>query len=366
MAHCHIRDQHCKLAHGTVIWGKVTDKASACRYVVAAESVAYVTPKHVVFDNIQTAFTYKNVTYRSSQLSSWCLDTYSVPMDNGVFISLPEIKDYHPRTIFSGFPNKVKEINQRHSNVSKVLYSSDSIYQEKMKSRRIRSPMEDELTNEDSNPDLGDIIEPWNTEPKSTRSLRLRLGKSFSSGRGKRSTLGTGTHRELSAILFRTKPNLLNKFAANDSKAVARHLAMNIEPDFTKLNSDSSLTHEQRQDQRQYELNSKMQYLKAKFDEIVKHDFNFLFDRICSLTNFKIQAIRSIAQINPTSAARILLNREDIYAIPAGDILMVSKCKQVQVDEVYYLDHSVNGICYFHTPVRIGKSIYFVEPGTRD
>lgn len=44
---------------------------------------------------------------------------------------------------------------------------------------------------------------------------------------------------------------------------------------------------------------------------------------------------------------------------------MISQCKKVQVDEIY-LDHNVNGVCYFYTPTRIGKTIYFVQPGTRD
>ncbi|KAK6765370.1 hypothetical protein RB195_025334 [Necator americanus] len=59
------------------------------------------------------------------------------------------------------------------------------------------------------------------------------------------------------------------------------------------------------------------------------------------------------------------MNRNDIFAVPAGDVLMISKCKSVQADEIY-LDHNINGNCYLFTPVRIGKSIYFAQPGTRD
>ena len=59
-------------------------------------------------------------------------------MDNGVFISLPEISNFDPRTIFSRFPDKVKEINMKHFNVSKTLYPFDTIYQAKI--RNIRSP----------------------------------------------------------------------------------------------------------------------------------------------------------------------------------------------------------------------------------
>ncbi|KAK6035392.1 hypothetical protein COOONC_27103 [Cooperia oncophora] len=146
---------------------------------------------------------------------------------------------------------------------------------------------------------------------------------------------------------------------------IAHHLALNTEPDFSVMNNDYSLGHEQRQDNRHAELNTKMQFLKFKMDEILKQDFNFLLDRICSLMNFKAQSIKSIAQINPTSAARILLNREDIFALPAGDVLMISKCKEIVVDEIIF-DHNVNGICYTYTPVRSGKTFYFIYPGTRD
>lgn len=44
---------------------------------------------------------------------------------------------------------------------------------------------------------------------------------------------------------------------------------------------------------------------------------------------------------------------------------MITKCKALQVDEII-LDHNINGICYWYTPVRSGKLIYFVQPGSRD
>ncbi|KAK6032143.1 hypothetical protein OSTOST_01685 [Ostertagia ostertagi] len=108
-----------------------------------------------------------------------------------------------------------------------------------------------------------------------------------------------------------------------------------------------------------------MQFLKLKMEDIIQDDFNFLSDRICSLINFKIQSIKSIAQINPTSAARILLNRKDIFALAAGDVLMVSKCKDIMIDEIIF-DHNIEGTCYIFTPVRTGKTFYFAQPGSRD
>ncbi|KAK6031227.1 retroviral aspartyl protease, partial [Ostertagia ostertagi] len=44
---------------------------------------------------------------------------------------------------------------------------------------------------------------------------------------------------------------------------------------------------------------------------------------------------------------------------------MVSKCKEIVVDEIIF-DHNVKGTCYIFTPVRSGKIFYFIQPGTSD
>ncbi|KAK6027884.1 hypothetical protein OSTOST_06077 [Ostertagia ostertagi] len=206
---------------------------------------------------------------------------------------------------------------------------------------------------------------------RSVDSKTLRLEMPLS--RNKRlAAITSSNHKSLTTLLTGTKDSILSvqegtdgKISSNMSTKIAHHLAMSSEPDFTVMNNDLTLNHEQRQDNRHSELNTKMQFLKIKMDEIIRQDFNFLLDKICSLTNFKAHSIKSIAQINPTSAARILLNREDIFALSAGDVLMVSKCKEIIVDEIIF-DHRVKGICYIFTPVRSGKIFYFIQPGTRD
>ncbi|KAK6019937.1 hypothetical protein OSTOST_14416 [Ostertagia ostertagi] len=66
--------------------------------------------------------------------------------------------------------------------------------------------------------------------------------------------------------------------------------------------------------------------------------------------NFKIQSVRSIAQINPTTA---------------GDVL-----NGLQMQRNYnrrnYFDHNIDGTCYIFTPVRSGKTFYFIQPARQD
>ncbi|KAK6019808.1 hypothetical protein OSTOST_14548 [Ostertagia ostertagi] len=77
-----------------------------------------------------------------------------------------------------------------------------------------------------------------------------------------------------------------------------------------------NLSHEQRQDNRHAELNTKMHPFYKKYRP--------------NQSNY---------------SSRILLNREDIFAMSAGDVLMVSKCKEIS---------------------ELGKQFYFIQPGTRD
>ncbi|KAK6045638.1 hypothetical protein COOONC_16858 [Cooperia oncophora] len=117
MAHCNIEKNQCNLTHGTVIWSS-SPTTSICRYVKATEGVAYVTPTHIVLNNIQSAFTYKNVTFSHSQLNTWCLNNSAIPMDNGVFIVLPEIKDHSPQSLFSQHPEIAESINPKQQNLN--------------------------------------------------------------------------------------------------------------------------------------------------------------------------------------------------------------------------------------------------------
>ena len=53
-------------------------------------------------------------------------------------------------------------------------------------------------------------------------------------------------------------------FAADGLTAVAHNIAVNTEANLSSLNNDDSFSHEQHQDQRYHELETKMQYFKAK------------------------------------------------------------------------------------------------------
>ncbi|KAK6026074.1 hypothetical protein OSTOST_08009, partial [Ostertagia ostertagi] len=329
MAHCNIGKNQCILSHGTVLWERPLTNHPFCRYVKATEGVAYVTPTHIVLHNIQSAFTYKNVTLSPSQKNTWCLSKHAIPMDNGVFITLPELGDHNPRTVFTEHPDVVVSINQQHFHNSQLIHFMDSITQSSRMYRDTEETTKEETPN------------PISLSKKSHRKPLPRESP------------------------LEVKEDTLNRIQPNVSAQIAHHIAINSEPDFTVMNNDASLSHEQRQDNRHAELNTKMQFLKFKMEDMIQQDFHFLLDRVCSLMNFKIQAIKSIAQLNPTSAARMLLNREDIFALAAGDVLMISRCKEIVIDEIIF-DHNVEGTCYVFTPVRSGKTFYFIQPGTRD
>ena len=351
MANCSVSNNYCQLAHGTIVWTYNHAAQSPCKYVKATDSIAYVTPNHVVLESIQSAFTYKKIAFLKQQLLRWCLPENAIAMDNGVFVSLPELEANDPRTVFHQNFTLVQRINEKHYNMSKSL----NVYDPYISYKRVFNNGNVATT---GNSHVFDLKSPLSS-PSNTQAIPRQDPLWFIRYRGKRDThtFATSTKKDFrKGVLTRSM---------NIPAVVAEHIALNSAPSFEKFNRDMSLSHEARQDQRQAEVNTKLQYLKYKIDEIIQRDFMVLFEQICMLNNFKTQAIKSIAKTDPTGAARILLNRNDISAISAGDVLMISKCKVIQVDEIY-LDHKVNSICYVDTPVRIGKTLFFVQPGTRD
>ncbi|KHJ80511.1 integrase core domain protein, partial [Oesophagostomum dentatum] len=287
------------------------------------------------------------------QLAKWCLPEDAIAMDNGVFVALPELAGSNPRTLFRQNSTLVQQINKKHYNISQNLY----VYDPHISYKRVFDRRNIAAVSSSHSFDL-------NFRPSSPATAQTISGQDplrFIRHRGKRDAqnqASTATAKE-----YVHKDN--HPKSLNISAVVAEHIALNSAPSFEKFNRDMSLGHEARQDKRHAEVNTKLQYLKYKLDEVIQRDFMILFEHICVLNNFKAQAIKSIAKSDPTGAARILLNRNDISAISAGDVLMVSKCKVIQVDEIY-LDHKVNDICYMDTPVRVGKTLLFVQPGTRD
>ncbi|KAK6010867.1 hypothetical protein OSTOST_24066, partial [Ostertagia ostertagi] len=376
MAHCNITKSQCNLTHGTVIWTP-PPTTSICRYVKATEGVAYVTPTHIVLNNIQSAFTYKNVTFSHSQLNAWCLNNSAIPMDNGVFIVLPEIEDYHPIILFSQYPEVVDGINRKHFYNSQLLnlvttvpqptqnqYGTDDTLLKTAKSSAQSQNDQYKLPTDEPA-----IKEPHFTVPLIYRLIRnmnkrsvdnLSHSSNIPFSRKKRlATMTSGNHKSLNSLLTGTKDSILNddqnpthKSTSDSVTTRARHsiessfhdyvdrqktrlnIAFHSEPDFATINNDQTIGHEQRQDNRHAEPNTKQPKLFENLNII-----NFLDDlgQFVSAHEFNAEQVHkgegrgSKIAGSGTTAARILLNREDIFALSAGDVLMVSKCKEIVV-----------------------------------
>ncbi|VDM51517.1 unnamed protein product [Toxocara canis] len=75
--------------------------------------------------------------------------------------------------------------------------------------------------------------------------------------------------------------------------------------------------------------------------------------------------IKWISRGNPTEAARMLLQREDIVATNEEDLLKITPCQKVLVDKIFE-KHKIDGKCYGRLPVRVGKEIVFVKQRSTD
>ncbi|MFH4979443.1 hypothetical protein AB6A40_006152 [Gnathostoma spinigerum] len=111
--------------------------------------------------------------------------------------------------------------------------------------------------------------------------------------------------------------------------------------------------------------NVKFQYLYEKLRDESRQQAESVMLSICLLRNSQIRMIQEISRQNPEQAARLLLNRDDITARNMGDALLVSPCRQILADEVYW-NHRVGDTCYEFLPVRVNGMVTFAQPRSKD
>ncbi|KAK0418748.1 hypothetical protein QR680_013754 [Steinernema hermaphroditum] len=87
----------------------------------------------------------------------------------------------------------------------------------------------------------------------------------------------------------------------------------------------------------------------------------------CRLHNEFVHIAKAFIRLDPTIGARLWLGRRDIAASLAGDVVMITGCRQVAVERVFP-GHKVNGTCFLYKPVLLEKSkqVWFAVPGTED
>ncbi|EGT34582.1 hypothetical protein CAEBREN_30225, partial [Caenorhabditis brenneri] len=89
------------------------------------------------------------------------------------------------------------------------------------------------------------------------------------------------------------------------------------------------------------------------------------FAKVCKQQWTATSLFQTLLQIDPTAASRQLLQRKDISAKRIGEGLLISKCKMVTPDRIYW-DRMINSTCFDLIPVVVNNKIWFELPGTDD
>ncbi|KAE9547285.1 hypothetical protein FO519_009503, partial [Halicephalobus sp. NKZ332] len=114
------------------------------------------------------------------------------------------------------------------------------------------------------------------------------------------------------------------------------------------------------------EINLRIQYLERKLQTAIDDAFDEAFINICNTENEMRQTAAQIAQLRPTSAARLLLGRTDIAAVFAGtNILAITQCTEVNPEKTF-VEKKVNESCYLQTPIIVNGELWFAADGSQD
>ncbi|MCP4120004.1 MAG: hypothetical protein GY737_32335, partial [Desulfobacteraceae bacterium] len=112
-------------------------------------------------------------------------------------------------------------------------------------------------------------------------------------------------------------------------------------------------------------VNSKLEYLKERILQNEKAAFRNVWLALCSVAQRQLDIIHQLLALDATMGARAFLQRTDITAQFAGEALLVSQCRPVSLQQIFW-DYTYNGHCFLYLPVIHNSTLYFVLPGTRD
>lgn len=113
------------------------------------------------------------------------------------------------------------------------------------------------------------------------------------------------------------------------------------------------------------EVNSRMQFAFDKLQMQEYNDYRHLWRQICELHNSQVAIVSALLRLDPTSGMRLWMKQDNIHAKFVGEALLVSGCKQITPDYVYW-NNTVNETCYAYTPLLSNGTILFIQPGTRE
>ncbi len=111
--------------------------------------------------------------------------------------------------------------------------------------------------------------------------------------------------------------------------------------------------------------NVRIQYAYDSLAIQLAHHLQSAAFKFCQLHNHQLFHLKWLMQIDPTLAARLLLGREDVAAVTAGDALMIVPCISVPAEHIYW-NHKVNGRCFKLLPIQAQGKLYFRAPASRD
>ncbi len=93
--------------------------------------------------------------------------------------------------------------------------------------------------------------------------------------------------------------------------------------------------------------------------------FHVVWQQLCQLAAQQLTFIHHLIRLDATLGARALLRQDDIFAVHAGEALIIWKCRQVLASTVYW-DYKVNQTCYQYLPIQVNGSLFFAVPGSKD
>ncbi len=101
-------------------------------------------------------------------------------------------------------------------------------------------------------------------------------------------------------------------------------------------------------------VNSKLEYLMEKIQEIDFRSFRELWFHLCSLAERQLWILHQLFKIDPTLGARALMQCDDVHATFAGQVISIWECRNI-TPEVIHWSGRIRNVCYEYVPVEYQK-----------
>uniref|UniRef100_A0A1I7ZZZ8 RNA-directed DNA polymerase n=1 Tax=Steinernema glaseri TaxID=37863 RepID=A0A1I7ZZZ8_9BILA len=323
---CEAPQGYCLQRHYTLMW--TTHKVDPCYHKFRGNFTAYESEGRILIHSLHTALTYAQP--HKDAYTRRCYGEHAKRMSNDVILTLNPIANQDGHNKRSKRDNSLKQLNEGLTKEQRAKLNSIFVNYETgiRQAASLSAQAKLQLTTTTL-----ETTTPTPTTPSATTTTNRTPLPSFD--------------------------EYVAPFDAPDAELPERPFDVNHTSLTAPLAGDADPINSR--------INAKVLYGASYAIRYTDLHARQIWTRFCTVYNRQVGLMRAVTRLDPTAGIRLWLERDDVVAQFAGEVLHVVGCTQVKIAKVYHSLQTPDGKCYRTTPALANDgTTYFINPGTRE